>query len=30
MKMLTNRVITENEKMVQMQIWIAVNIAKFP
>lgn len=30
MKMLMNRVITEYEKILQMQIWIAMNIVKFP
>lgn len=30
MKMFKNRAITENEKILQMQIWIATNMAKFP
>lgn len=28
MKMFKNRLITEKEKILQMQIWIAMNIAK--
>ena len=30
MKTFKNRVITDNEKILQMQIWTAMNIAKFP